>query len=80
MTQTRSEAPSTSTPLPAAPTAEQVERVEALLARPLLDLVFEAAQVHRSHHDPRSIQCSQLLRIKTGGCPEDCKYCSQSAH
>ncbi len=50
------------------------------MARPLLDLVFEAAQVHRAHHDARRIQCSQLLSIKTGGCPEDCGYCSQSAH
>ena len=54
--------------------------VEALLARPLLELVFEAASVHRQHHDPRQVQCSQLYSIKTGGCPEDCSYCSQSAH
>src|SRR5262245_51078485 len=54
--------------------------VEALLSRPLLELVFEAATVHRRHHDPRRVQCSQLLSIKTGGCPEDCGYCSQSAH
>jgi len=47
---------------------------------PLLELVFEAARVHREHHDPRHVQCSQLLSIKTGGCREDCKYCSQSAH
>ena len=52
----------------------------ALLARPLLELVFEAASVHRRHHDPARIQCAQLLSIKTGGCPEDCGYCSQSAH
>jgi len=54
--------------------------VEALLARPLLELVFEAAAVHRRHHDPARVQCSELLSIKTGGCPEDCGYCSQSAH
>jgi len=54
--------------------------VEALLARPLLELVLEAALVHRRHHDPAKVQCSQLLSIKTGGCPEDCGYCSQSAH
>ena len=47
---------------------------------PLLELVFRAAQVHRAHHDPALVQCSQLLSIKTGGCPEDCGYCSQSAH
>jgi biotin synthase len=54
--------------------------VEALLGRPLLELVLEAALVHRRHHDPARLQCSQLLSIKTGGCPEDCGYCSQSAH
>jgi biotin synthase len=53
--------------------------VEALYSRPLLDLVFEAATVHRANHDARYVQCSQLLSIKTGGCPEDCGYCSQSA-
>ncbi|MCA8973291.1 MAG: biotin synthase BioB [Planctomycetes bacterium] len=56
-----------------------LERAHALLARPLLELVFEAAVVHREHHDPRAMQCSQLLSIKTGACPEDCGYCSQSA-
>ena len=54
--------------------------VEQLLEMPLLDLVFTAAAVHREHHDPSRVQCSQLLSIKTGGCPEDCGYCSQSAH
>jgi len=54
--------------------------VLALLERPFLDLVFEAARVHREHHDPTRIQCSELLNVKTGGCPEDCGYCSQSAH
>ncbi|MBL8857549.1 MAG: biotin synthase BioB [Planctomycetes bacterium] len=62
-----------------APTLSLTE-VEALLATPLLDLVFRAAGVHRAHHDPRYVQCSQLLSVKTGGCPEDCGYCSQSAH
>ena len=61
-------------------TAPSLREVETLLARPLLDLVFEAAQVHREHHDPRRVQCAELLSIKTGGCPEDCTYCSQSAH
>ncbi|MEX1025852.1 MAG: biotin synthase BioB [Planctomycetota bacterium] len=60
-------------------TTPTVLEVEALLARPLLDLVFEAAAVHRAHHDPAKVQCSQLLSIKTGACPEDCAYCSQSA-
>jgi biotin synthase len=57
-----------------------VAAAEALLARPLLELVLEAALVHRRWHDPARVQCSQLLSIKTGGCPEDCGYCSQSAH
>ncbi len=70
----------------AVPTTRADERprtpaeVEALLERPLLELVLEAALVHRRHHDPGRVQCSQLLSIKTGGCPEDCGYCSQSAH
>jgi biotin synthase len=57
-----------------------VAAAQALLERPLLELVFEAARVHREHHDPRRVQCAQLLSIKTGGCSEDCGYCSQSAH
>ena len=57
-----------------------LKAVRELLDRPLLELVFGAASVHRAHHDPRDVQCSQLLSIKTGGCPEDCGYCSQSAH
>ena len=60
-------------------TTRSIAEVEALLARPLLELVFEAAQVHRQHHDPQSVQCPQLLSIKTGACPEDCSYCSQSS-
>ena len=56
------------------------EQVRSLLDRPLLELVFEAAKVHRRHHDPRRLQCAQLLSIKTGECPEDCGYCSQSVH
>lgn len=67
---------SVKTPAPKASVARALE----LLEKPLLDLVFEAAQVHRTHHDPGVIQCAQLLSIKTGGCPEDCGYCSQSAH
>lgn len=56
-----------------------VDDVLACLERPLLDLLFEAAAVHRRHHDARTVQCSQLLNIKPGGCAEDCAYCSQSA-
>ena len=47
--------------------------------KPLLDLVYEAATVHRQHHDPNEVQISTLLSIKTGGCPEDCAYCPQAA-
>jgi biotin synthase len=47
---------------------------------PLPDLIFRAMQTHRAHHDPADVQRCALLSIKTGGCPEDCGYCSQSAH
>ncbi len=53
--------------------------VAALFERPLLDLLFEAQTIHRKWHRPNQIQLSTLLSIKTGGCPEDCGYCSQSA-
>lgn len=56
------------------------DAVERLCEKPLLDLVFEAATVHRAWHDPRQVQLCSLLSIRTGGCPEDCKYCSQSLH
>jgi len=52
--------------------------VAALFDLPFMDLVFRAAQVHRQHFDPNELQRSQLLSIKTGGCPENCGYCSQS--
>lgn len=47
---------------------------------PLLDLIEQAHQVHRAHHEPKDIQLCALLSVKTGGCPEDCSYCPQSAH
>jgi biotin synthase len=56
-----------------------IAEIEALLALPFLDLVFRAQQVHREHFDANAIQRSTLLSIKTGGCSEDCGYCSQSA-
>ena len=71
--------PSTSTQT-APPAAAAVQAAADLLAKPLMELIYEAATVHRQHHDPRRVQCSQLLSIKTGGCSEDCGYCSQSAH
>ena len=55
-------------------------QAEALYNAPFNDLLFEAQTVHRRHFDPNTVQMSRLLSIKTGGCPEDCGYCSQSAH
>ncbi len=52
--------------------------IEALFALPFNDLLFRAAGVHRQHFDPNQVQVSTLLSIKTGRCPEDCKYCPQS--
>ncbi len=52
--------------------------VESLFAMPFLDLLFHAQRVHRQHQEPNTVQMSTLLSIKTGACPEDCKYCSQS--
>jgi len=57
-----------------------LEEVQALYQKPLLDLIFEAAGVHRANHDANEMQMCTLLSIKTGGCAEDCKYCSQSIH
>jgi biotin synthase len=56
------------------------DEIQALYDQPFLDLVFKAQSVHRQHFQANSIQVSTLLSIKTGKCPEDCKYCSQSAH
>lgn len=53
--------------------------VDALFALPFNDLLFQAQTVHRSYFDPNHVQVSTLLSIKTGACPEDCKYCPQSA-
>jgi biotin synthase len=57
-----------------------LEEVEALFEAPFTELVFQAAAVHRRWFDPAEVQVSQLLSIKTGGCAEDCGYCSQSQH
>ena len=56
------------------------DEVRALFDVPLMELVHRAAEVHRRFHDPTEVQVCQLLSIKTGGCPEDCSYCSQSVH
>ena len=54
--------------------------MRALFDLPFPELIFQAQRVHRLHFDPREVQISTLLSIKTGGCPEDCAYCPQSAH
>jgi biotin synthase len=54
--------------------------IQALFDLPFPDLVFHAQRIHRQHFDPREVQISTLLSIKTGGCPEDCAYCPQSVH
>ncbi|KZZ41149.1 MAG: biotin synthase BioB [Saccharospirillaceae bacterium] len=56
-----------------------VAEVEALMSKPMNDLLFMAHSVHRQHFDPNQVQVSTLLSIKTGACPEDCAYCPQSA-
>lgn len=55
------------------------EEVRSLFALPFPELIFRAAQIHRENFDPSEVQISTLLSIKTGGCPEDCAYCPQSA-
>ncbi|MBO9494680.1 biotin synthase BioB [Thalassotalea sp. G20_0] len=57
-----------------------VSEVETLFQKPFNDLIFQAQLAHRAHFDPNQVQVSTLLSIKTGACPEDCKYCPQSGH
>jgi biotin synthase len=56
-----------------------LDQVRSVYETPLMELVFRAATIHRRFHDPSEIQVCKLISIKTGGCPEDCSYCSQSA-
>ncbi len=56
------------------------EEVASLITQPFNDLIFKAQQTHREHFNPNQVQLSTLMNIKTGGCPEDCAYCPQSAH
>ncbi len=56
-----------------------VEEIKAIYNRPMMELLYEAATVHREHHEPNTVQVSTLVSIKTGGCPEDCAYCPQAA-
>ncbi|MEX0780645.1 MAG: biotin synthase BioB [Balneolales bacterium] len=55
------------------------EEIIEIYNSPLMDLMYRAASIHREHHDPGEVQVCTLLSIKTGGCPEDCSYCPQSA-
>ncbi|MFK4686646.1 biotin synthase-like enzyme [Bradyrhizobium diazoefficiens] len=57
-----------------------VEEVKALYDLPFADLMLQAQRAHRKNFDPNHVETASLLSIKTGGCPEDCGYCSQSAH
>lgn len=57
-----------------------LEEAETLFQMPFNDLIFQAQLAHRQHFDPNQVQVSTLLSIKTGACPEDCKYCPQSGH
>jgi biotin synthase len=56
------------------------EEAAAIYHAPFADLMFRAQTIHRQTFDPNQVQCNQLLNVKTGGCAEDCGYCSQSAH
>ena len=58
----------------------EVDEITLLFSLPLNDLLFKAQTIHRDHFDPNEVQVSTLLSIKTGACPEDCKYCPQSVH
>jgi biotin synthase len=55
------------------------EEILEVYNKPMMELLYEAATVHRENHDPNLVQVSTLLSIKTGGCPEDCGYCPQAA-
>src|ERR1700719_3961589 len=56
------------------------DEVAAIYRTALPELIFRAQTIHRQFHDPERVQTCQLISIKTGGCPEDCAYCPQSAH
>jgi biotin synthase len=79
----RSDSPAADTAQPATPSVVRHDwtraQVRTLFELPFPDLMFQAQSVHRMHFDPRAVQISTLLSIKTGGCPEDCAYCPQSA-
>ena len=64
---------------PSAPQRWTVEAVRVLFELPFAELLHRAQTVHREHFDPSEVELATLLSIKTGGCPEDCAYCTQSA-
>eukprot|EP00871_Galdieria_phlegrea_P004306 jgi/Galph1/4877/GphlegSOOS_G3537.1 len=68
------------TPSPAPRTDWTLQQVKNIYNQPLLELIYEAATVHRQYFDSTQVQQCTLMSIKSGGCPEDCKYCSQSSH
>ena len=55
------------------------DEIKELYHSPLIELIYQAASVHRKYNDPKEVQISKLLSIKTDGCPEDCAYCPQAA-
>lgn len=57
-----------------------LEDIKTIYEKPFNELLFDAQTVHRAYHNPNAIECASLLSIKTGACPEDCGYCSQSGH
>ena len=57
-----------------------LNKIKNILSKPLDDLIFEAQTVHKKNFKSSSFQLASLISIKTGSCPEDCKYCPQSAH
>ncbi len=57
----------------------QQAEIQAIYNTPLLELIYQAASIHRQYHDAKKIQVCKLISIKTGGCPEDCSYCAQSS-
>ncbi len=77
MTENRTNIPATKSIVRHDWTREEIRRI---YRQPLPDLLFAAQQLHREFHDPARVQFCRLLSIKTGGCPEDCAYCPQSAH
>lgn len=56
-----------------------LQELQTLYDRPLLDLIYDSASIHRKFHHPRRIQVCKIISVKTGGCPEDCAYCAQSS-